>query len=157
MAGRGNRPHPCGADPGKLPGLYVIETNAGGERRFYYWRENSAARVQLDLPQTSAILDTLSDYDLIYLSGITLSLYDAVGRGRLMGALDRARKAGRRVAFDTSFRPRNWPDRAMRSRPIATCSLSLTLRSRRSKISISCMAKAPVLQWRTALPFRNSC
>ncbi len=99
--------------PGKLPGLYVIETNAGGERRFYYWRENSAARVLLDLPQTSAILDTLSDYDLIYLSGITLSLYDAVGRGRLMGALDRARKAGRRVAFDTNFRPRNWPDRAI--------------------------------------------
>ncbi len=99
--------------PGKLPGLYVIETNAGGERRFYYWRENSAARVLLDLSQTSVILDTLSDYDLIYLSGITLSLYDAAGRGRLSDALARARKAGRRVAFDTNFRPRNWPDLAM--------------------------------------------
>src|SRR5882757_6153912 len=39
--------------PGKLPGLYVIETSASGERRFYYWRESSAARALLDLPQTA--------------------------------------------------------------------------------------------------------
>ena len=35
--------------PGKLPGLYVIQTDAAGERRFYHWRENSAARM-LDGP-----------------------------------------------------------------------------------------------------------
>src|SRR4051794_13817570 len=27
---------------GKLPGLYMIETNSAGERRFYHWREASA-------------------------------------------------------------------------------------------------------------------
>lgn len=102
--------------PGKLPGLYVIETSVSGERRFSYWRENSAARALLDLPQTSAILVALSDYDVIYLSGITLSLYDAAGRSRLADALVAARKAGRRVAFDTNFRPRNWPDLAMAQR-----------------------------------------
>ncbi|WP_315835933.1 sugar kinase [Bradyrhizobium prioriisuperbiae] len=99
--------------PGKLPGLYVIETSASGERRFYYWRESSAARALLDLPQTAAILAALSDYDVIYLSGITLSLYDAAGRSRLMAALAQARRDGRRVAFDTNFRPRSWPDRAL--------------------------------------------
>ena len=25
--------------PGKLPGLYMIETNSAGERRFYHWRD----------------------------------------------------------------------------------------------------------------------
>src|ERR1700692_3536727 len=27
--------------PGRMPGLYVIETDAAGERRFYYWRDTS--------------------------------------------------------------------------------------------------------------------
>ena len=29
--------------PGLLPGIYVIQTDAKGERRFLYWRDNSAA------------------------------------------------------------------------------------------------------------------
>jgi 2-dehydro-3-deoxygluconokinase len=33
---------------GKLPGLYAIRTSEAGERSFYYWRENSAARLLLD-------------------------------------------------------------------------------------------------------------
>ena len=28
----------------KLPGLYVIETDSTGERTFYYWRNDAAAR-----------------------------------------------------------------------------------------------------------------
>jgi len=101
---------------GKLPGLYVIETNAAGERRFHYWRDSSAARSLLDLPQTGAILAALAGYDVVYLSGVTLSLYDVAGRTWLMRALDDVRKAGRRVAFDTNFRPRGWPDRALAQR-----------------------------------------
>ena len=30
--------------PGRLPGLYLIETDAAGERTFFYWRETSPAR-----------------------------------------------------------------------------------------------------------------
>ena len=96
--------------PGKLPGLYIIKTGANGERRFYYWRENSAARLLLSLPETPAILDALLAYDLIYLSGITLSLYDEGGRKLLMQSLDCVRQAGGRIAFDANFRPRGWPD-----------------------------------------------
>ena len=29
---------------GKLPGIYMIETDGRGERRFFHWRESSAAR-----------------------------------------------------------------------------------------------------------------
>ena len=96
--------------PGKLPGLYMIETDAKGERRFFHWRDSAAARSLMDLPQTPEILDSLADYDVIYLSAITLSLYGAEGRSRLFAALERARERGARFAFDTNFRNRGWPD-----------------------------------------------
>lgn len=102
--------------PGKLPGLYMIETGANGERKFYYWRENSAARLLFALPETPAIIETLAGCDLIYLSGVTLSLYGTDGRKRLMETLNRARAAGGKVAFDTNFRPRGWPDRDVAQR-----------------------------------------
>jgi 2-dehydro-3-deoxygluconokinase len=94
---------------GKLPGLYVIRTSEGGERSFYYWRDNSAARMLLDLPLTYGLLAALAGYDLVYLSGITLSLYDDAGRERLVAALRRARQGKTRIAFDANFRTRGWP------------------------------------------------
>jgi 2-dehydro-3-deoxygluconokinase len=96
--------------PGKLPGLYMIQTDDRGERRFFHWRDSAAARSLMDLPQTPEILDALADYDVIYLSAITLSLYGAEGRTRLFAALTRARDNGARFAFDTNFRARGWPD-----------------------------------------------
>lgn len=95
---------------GKLPGLYMIETNSAGERRFYHWRDASAVRGLMTLPDTNALLAALADYDLIYLSAITLSLFDVAGRDRLIAALQHSRKSGVRVAFDTNFRARGWPD-----------------------------------------------
>ncbi len=94
---------------GKLPGLYAIRTSEAGERSFYYWRDNAAARMLLDLPETGALLAALSGYDMIYLSGITLSLYSADGRQELLDALKAARKGKTRVAFDTNFRMQGWP------------------------------------------------
>lgn len=95
---------------GKLPGLYAIRTNEAGERSFYYWRDNAAARMLLDLPETGDLLAALSDYDMVYLSGITLSLYSADGRQRLLDVLQGVRKGKTRVAFDTNFRPQGWPE-----------------------------------------------
>jgi len=95
---------------GKLPGLYMIETDARGERRFFHWRESAAARRLMDVPESGDLLNSLSGYDLVYFSAITLSLYNDAGRGRLFAALGRARESGTRVAFDTNFRARGWPD-----------------------------------------------
>ncbi|SDP33160.1 sugar kinase [Afipia sp. GAS231] len=95
---------------GKLPGLYLIETDASGERRFFHWRDSAAARSLMDLPETDAILNSLASYDVVYLSAITLSLYGDKGRERLFTALKRARESGARFAFDTNFRARGWPD-----------------------------------------------
>jgi 2-dehydro-3-deoxygluconokinase len=96
--------------PGKLPGLYMIQTDDKGERRFFHWRESAAARSLMDLPETSDILKSLASYDIVYLSAITLSLYGDIGRTRLFEGIKRARESGVRFAFDTNFRARGWPD-----------------------------------------------
>jgi 2-dehydro-3-deoxygluconokinase len=99
--------------PGRLPGLYLISTDAAGQRRFHYWRDSAPARLLFDLPETGAIVAALTGYDVIYVSGISLALYGEAGRERLLAALDAARARGARVVFDTNFRARLWPDRAL--------------------------------------------
>jgi|SRR5882757_2678559 len=96
--------------PGKLPGLYLIQTDDNGERRFFHWRDSAAARSLMDLPETDDMLNSLASYDLVYLSAITLSILREDGRERLMTALKRARLLGTRFAFDTNFRARGWPE-----------------------------------------------
>lgn len=96
--------------PGKLPGLYMIQLDARGERQFFHWRENSAARRLMDLPETEELLNSLTSYDIVYFSAITLSIYDEAGRERLLAAVRRARLLGTRFVFDTNFRARGWPD-----------------------------------------------
>ena len=95
---------------GRLPGLYFIQTDRG-ERRFSYWRDRAPARDLFALPQTPSLCVALAQYEHIYLSGISLSLYGKAGRDVLFDALLNARKGGSKVAFDTNFRPRGWPDR----------------------------------------------
>ena len=99
--------------PGRVPGLYIIQTDARGERRFLYWRDSAPARALFDAPEAAEIVKALPSYDLLYFSGITLSLYGDTARARFLEVLDRARQQGRRIAFDTNFRPRGWPDRAI--------------------------------------------
>jgi 2-dehydro-3-deoxygluconokinase len=95
---------------GKLPGIYMIQTDEFGDRRFFHWRDSSAARSLMDLPETEDIVDSLANYDVVYLSAITLSIFSAPGRAKLIGALTRAREHGARIVFDTNFRARGWLD-----------------------------------------------
>ncbi|MGD0846284.1 sugar kinase [Bradyrhizobium sp.] len=97
--------------PGRMPGLYMIERNALGERSFLYWRDRAPAREFFDLVDDAA-LERLSRFDWLYLSGITLSLYGDRGRARLIELLTMARRNGGRIAFDGNYRPRGWSDAA---------------------------------------------
>jgi len=94
---------------GLLPGIYVIQTDPKGERRFLYWRGNSAAKRLFEHLDPAA----LDVFEVLYLSGITLSIYDEASRIRLFDILAKARARGARVVFDTNFRLRGWPDLAL--------------------------------------------
>lgn len=115
--------------PGRLPGLYVIRTDAKGERSFYYWRGEAAARGMLAGEEGAQLAATLAGYDWLYFSGITLSILGPEGRARLMEILDRARAQGRRVAFDGNYRPRGWagPDEARAAFTAALARVDLAL------------------------------
>ncbi len=94
--------------PGRLPGLYCIQTDANGERRFLYWRNEAAVRDCFTTPAAEPILAALPDYDVLYFSGITLAVLGMQGRARLIKTLIEARQRGARIVFDNNYRPRLW-------------------------------------------------
>jgi 2-dehydro-3-deoxygluconokinase len=96
--------------PGRLPGLHTIRTDARGERSFTYWRSASAARDMLRGARPEQVAAALTGYDLLYLSGITLSILDPPQRAALVAIADVVRAHGGRVGFDGNYRPIGWPD-----------------------------------------------
>jgi 2-dehydro-3-deoxygluconokinase len=110
---------------GRTVGLYIIETTPAGERSFTYWRDTSPAREVFDADDAPATLAAIGSAALVYLSGITLSLYSDAALDRLAAALTAARLTGTRVAVDTNFRPRGWRNDRSRARAVITRFLSL--------------------------------
>jgi len=104
--------------PGRLPGLYTVETDAKGERRFRYWRGESPARELFELGDWNGLAEQLLTARLIFFSGITLSLYSNSGLGRLFAVIELARQQGTKIAFDGNFRPRGWNGDLPRSRTV---------------------------------------
>lgn len=96
---------------GRAPGLYAISLDANGERSFTYWRDQSAARTLFHAP-AEVTPAALHDFDLVYLSAITVAILAADARAALKDALHRVRANGGSVAFDSNYRPRLWPDQA---------------------------------------------
>ena len=86
--------------------LYAVETDATGERSFYYWRNHSAARRMYSDPDD---LDALSQMDIIYLSGITLAIIGPDQRRLLLDRIEALRAStGVLFAFDSNYRPSLW-------------------------------------------------
>jgi 2-dehydro-3-deoxygluconokinase len=96
-------------DPAGTPGLYAITTDAGGERSFTYWRDTSAARAVFS-GYTGPYFCGLAGYDVIYISGISMAILPALTRTALIDWLTTFRTRGGRVAYDSNYRPRLWPD-----------------------------------------------
>lgn len=95
--------------PGRLPGLYQIEVDAQGERRFHYWRGQSAARSFFDTPLT-ALEANAAQLDALHLSGISLAILPQAGRERALALMHKVRAHGAQVVFDNNYRPRLWTD-----------------------------------------------
>jgi 2-dehydro-3-deoxygluconokinase len=93
---------------GEMPGLYSIQVDPHGERRFCYWRDNAPAKRYLDLPDCP-LQARLEEIDALYLSGISLAILSPMGRERLFDLMARLRQRGGQVVFDNNYRPRLWP------------------------------------------------
>ena len=89
-------------------GLYAIEVDHEGERSFTYWRDHSAARQFFSLATVAPVLDVMAEAEILYLSGITLSLFPAEQRRRITDLAAAVRRHGGQVVFDTNYRPAGW-------------------------------------------------
>ena len=94
--------------PGGKPGLYLINTDAQGERSFFYYRTESAARQLFQAENAKRLRPILLDCDTLYFSGITLAIFDAQSRTRLKHLLKEAKNQGASLVFDTNYRPALW-------------------------------------------------
>jgi len=95
---------------GERPGLYYIEVDEYGERIFHYWRGEAAVKKCFEYPGSQDVLEKLSDYDGIYLSGISLAIFTSKSRRILIKRLEELKREGLTIYFDCNYRPHLWKD-----------------------------------------------
>jgi 2-dehydro-3-deoxygluconokinase len=91
--------------PGERPALYLIETNAKGDRKFHYWRGETPAKEWLRLLLAAGGAAVLDKADLIYVSGISLAILSYADR---QAAIELLSTLKTKVAFDPNIRPALW-------------------------------------------------
>jgi 2-dehydro-3-deoxygluconokinase len=106
-AGAGIKDDLAFTDPARNPALYLIETDAHGERRFHYWRSESAARGWFRALQAAGGAAVLQGADLVYVSGISLAILPPEQWPAAVAFLAE-RPKGVRLAFDPNLRPALW-------------------------------------------------
>ena len=111
--------------PGALPGLYLIELDAHGDRSFHYWRGESAARRWITRLEAAGGANVLAGADLVFLSGISLAILAPADRSTALAILASLRGRVGCIAFDPNVRPKLWPDqRVARETLTAACALA---------------------------------
>ena len=93
---------------GERPGLYYIELDPSGERVFHYWRGEAAAKKCFEFPDSPRVLEALSYFTGVYLSGISLAVYTQKSRENLLERLVECKKHGLKIFFDCNYRPHLW-------------------------------------------------
>lgn len=104
--------------PGRTAGLYLIETSAGGERSFHYWRDRAPARELLDPGHGDKLIAAMHRARAVLFSGVTLSLYPSAALDRFAAAIAGARAAGAVIVMDGNYRPRGWNGDTARARGV---------------------------------------
>ena len=92
----------------KTIGLYIVENNKIGERNFYYWRSSSAAKYYFESVNINTLLHNLQHYNLIYFSGITLSIYNERNINKFYLLLKKLKSRNTMVCMDLNVRINNW-------------------------------------------------
>ena len=95
-------------DDDKQVGLYYVENDEAGERFFHYWRNDSAARYLMQHKSAAAVFQKLTDYDAVFLSGISIAIMPYLDRLALIELLHTLKKMGVKIIFDGNYRERLW-------------------------------------------------
>jgi 2-dehydro-3-deoxygluconokinase len=98
--------------PSRSPGRYAIAINDRGERSFSYDRDQSAARAFFQIDGWREAFEAATRADLLYLTGITLSIFTPEERAVIVDLTVKVRARGGRVAFDPNYRRLGWPSAA---------------------------------------------
>jgi 2-dehydro-3-deoxygluconokinase len=93
--------------PEKNLGLYSIQTDNDGERRFSYWRNDSAAR-QLMQFVNNEVITQLKHADMVFFSGISLAVITPAYRKKFWIFIERLKAAGVTIVFDPNYRAAMW-------------------------------------------------
>jgi 2-dehydro-3-deoxygluconokinase len=94
--------------PDATVGIYAISTDSKGERRFSYWRNDSAAKQMMRLLPITQLVKKLGRYDLVFFSGISLGILSDSDKHLLMDTIRELRQQGALIAFDPNYRPAMW-------------------------------------------------
>lgn len=91
-------------DPDAFTGLYIVTHDADGHHFTFYRQGSAASRMRpKDLP-----LDLIRSAKVLHLSGISFAISTSACDAAY-GAIEAARGAGVKIAFDTNLRLRLWP------------------------------------------------
>jgi 2-dehydro-3-deoxygluconokinase len=88
-------------------GLYLIKNTKRGEKKFYYWRDDSAANFFFNHINKSFFIKKYT-FDYIYLTGITLSILDFKNIDKFITNLSVLRKKNSKIIFDFNIRIKRW-------------------------------------------------
>jgi 2-dehydro-3-deoxygluconokinase len=95
-------------DPKNEIGLYIIKNTKSGEKQFYYWRDNSAAKYYLNNLNIKNMSKKIQNFDFLYLSGITLSLIEKKNLNHIINFIDSCKSKNCKVIFDLNIRIKRW-------------------------------------------------
>jgi len=89
-------------------GLYLIQNDKKGEKQFYYWRDQSAAKNFFKKINFFKYYNVAKDFQYIYFTGITLSIFDINKIEQFSKFLNKVRKNNVKIIFDLNIRVNRW-------------------------------------------------
>tara|TARA_Y100000590_G_scaffold468971_1_gene654174 strand:- start:3124 stop:4038 length:915 start_codon:yes stop_codon:yes gene_type:complete len=92
----------------KTIGVYLIKNNKRGEREFFYWRSDSAAKSLFENININKYYKIFKNYDAVYFSGITLSIYNSKNLNNLYLFIKKLKNNDTKIYFDLNVRLKNW-------------------------------------------------
>lgn len=94
----------------KKVAFYYIQNDENGERSFQYWRNDSAAKFMMQHPSIAEAFATLTHFDAIFLSGISVAILPPEDKQLLISQLRFLKEQGVKIIFDGNYRPQLWQD-----------------------------------------------